>query len=248
VIRNASPLLEAGGVAVECALDENLPLAVLPGATLRQALFGILAAAIRVAQAGHVRVEGTSQGSHIVLEIRPIAAQPPAGYSAQADESLEMARQLLELSGGYLEVIPGAERSPFTVRLLLRAVENAAVLVIDDNADALQLYERYLAGTSYHFVGSRDARQAMALAEKLKPTIIVLDVMLPGIDGWELLQRLREDPATQGIPVVVCTILPEAQLALALGAADFLRKPVSRADFLAALDRQIKAPSSKSSG
>jgi len=64
-----------------------------------------------------------------------------------------------------------------------------------------------------------------------------LDVMLPGIDGWELLGQLREHPQTSCIPVVVCTILPQEPLALALGAAAFLRKPVSREALLSALDR-----------
>jgi CheY-like chemotaxis protein len=67
----------------------------------------------------------------------------------------------------------------------------------------------------------------------------VLDVMLPGIDGWELLGRLREHPQTKDVPVVVCTILSQQQLALTLGATDFLRKPITRDAFLATLDRQI---------
>ncbi|MDI7275566.1 MAG: response regulator, partial [Anaerolineae bacterium] len=121
--------------------------------------------------------------------------------------------------------------------LNLPAAEQAGVLVIDDNADTLQLFQRYLAGSGYPFVGARDPEQAMALAEHLGPSVIVLDVMLPGVDGWELLGRLREHPKTRGIPVVVCTILPQEQLALALGAAAVLRKPVTRTALLEVLDR-----------
>ena len=62
---------------------------------------------------------------------------------------------------------------------------------------------------------------------------------MPHIDGWEMLGRVREYPPTSKIPVVVCTILAQRDLALLLGASDFLRKPFTRTDLLAALDRQI---------
>jgi CheY-like chemotaxis protein len=63
--------------------------------------------------------------------------------------------------------------------------------------------------------------------------------MLPGCDGWELLGWLRERPSTQGKPIIVCTILPQEGVALSLGAAGFLRKPVSRSDLLTMLDRVV---------
>ena len=74
-----------------------------------------------------------------------------------------------------------------------------------------------------------------------------MDVMLPHIDGWDLLGRLREHPQTHGIPIVVCSILAEEQLALDLGAAAFIRKPVSREGLLATLDR-CGRPSATGSG
>jgi len=71
------------------------------------------------------------------------------------------------------------------------------------------------------------------------PQIIVLDVMMPQTDGWRVLSRLRQHPLTSNIPVIVCTILAQEALALSLGANAFLRKPVTRQAFLAALDRQV---------
>jgi CheY-like chemotaxis protein len=88
-------------------------------------------------------------------------------------------------------------------------------------------------------VGTPDPEQALLLAEAESPEIIVLDVMLPDTDGWELLGRLRAHPLTRQTPVIVCTILPQEQLALALGAAAFLSKPISRPALLAALDQQM---------
>jgi len=64
----------------------------------------------------------------------------------------------------------------------------------------------------------------------------LLDVMLPGVDGWELLGRLREHPQLKGLPVIVSTILPQESLAMALGAAAFLCKPVTQEAFLQTLN------------
>ena len=64
----------------------------------------------------------------------------------------------------------------------------------------------------------------------------------PVVDGWEVLARLREHPATYGVPIVVCTILAQEDLAMLLGAADFVRKPINQQSLLSALDRQLDPP------
>ena len=132
------------------------------------------------------------------------------------------------------------------IRISVPAKERIPVLVIDDNADTLRLLERYLSNSRYRFLGTPDPAQAVDLAEKQSPRIIVLDVMLPGVDGWELLGRLRQHPKTCDIPTIVCTILPQEQLALDLGATEFIRKPVSRQALLSALDRQLSSVSTAS--
>ena len=124
-------------------------------------------------------------------------------------------------------------------------MQHKVVLVIDDNADTLLLMERYLSGSHYHFVGGRDPLQALALAETHHPHVIVLDVMLPGIDGWNLLGQFKANPNLRQIPVIVSTILPQEALAMMLGADDFLHKPFTQAQLLAALARQMAQPSSE---
>ena len=113
------------------------------------------------------------------------------------------------------------------------------VLVIDDNEDILHLIQRYLTDTVYYFVGARNSDEALNLAKELNPRAVLMDVMLPGIDDWELLGRLRAHPTLQGVPIIVCTILPQEELALALGAAAYLRKPINREVLLATLDQQV---------
>ena len=73
------------------------------------------------------------------------------------------------------------------------------------------------------------------------PQILVIDIMMPGLDGWRLLGQLRHHPVTAPIPIVVSTIVSEKGLALSLGAVDFIQKPVSRRIFLTALDQVWRA-------
>lgn len=109
--------------------------------------------------------------------------------------------------------------------------------MVDDNHDLLELFQRYTAGTRYHLVGTSDPAQVIPLIERYAPRAILLDVMMPTIDGWQLLGQLRQHLATQSLPVVICTIVAQEELAFALGASDFLHKPVSRAGLLQVLDR-----------
>jgi len=90
-------------------------------------------------------------------------------------------------------------------------------------------------------VGTRHPSQALSMAQELKPQIIVLDVMMPGVDGWRVLAELRQHPQTGRIPIIVCSILPQEDVALSLGASGFARKPISQERFLSALDRQVAA-------
>jgi CheY-like chemotaxis protein len=166
------------------------------------------------------------------------APETQAATRAEVAEELAMAGRLLDLCCGQLTMPAlGAAAALLTISVTLPVAPQTTVLVVDDNADTLRLLQRYLSGTRYRFLGVRDPAQAVAAADMVSPAAIVLDVMLPGVDGWELLSRLREHPHTRGVPVIVCTILPQERVALMLGAAAFLRKPVSREALLVALDQ-----------
>ena len=127
----------------------------------------------------------------------------------------------------------------FSFRLKLPMDQQITVLAIDDNPDTLQLLQRYTADTRYRLLGESDPERSLTLAEESLPDIILLDVMLQDLDGWELLGRFRAHPQLRDRPVIVCTILPQRDLALSLGAAGFLSKPVSQRQLLAALDAQV---------
>jgi CheY-like chemotaxis protein len=151
---------------------------------------------------------------------------------------------LVALTGGEIVVLLESQETPLGgIQLILPAFEQVSVLVIDDNKDTLQLYQRYFTGTHYAFYGTSYPDQALSLVERLAPNIIILDVMLPGVDGWELLSLIREHPKIHGTPVVVATILPQEELALALGAAAYVRKPVNQTELLKTLDALVSQSS-----
>ncbi len=161
------------------------------------------------------------------------AAWPPA--TAQAEALLGAGRRLLESQGGVLQVVE--DGSSLTITLSLPAAPVSTVLVIDDNPDLVRLFRRYLRGKGYRLVQATNAQRALRLIRETKPDVILLDVLMPTQDGWEILQQLRASPETQDIPTIVCSVLPDHTLALSLGAAGFLPKPVTEEALQAALAR-----------
>jgi signal transduction histidine kinase len=111
------------------------------------------------------------------------------------------------------------------------------VVVIDDDHRSVDLLTVYLEAAGLRVVSARDGRQGIELVRSLQPAIVVLDILLPELDGWQVLESLKADPATAAIPVVVVSILDEHTRGLALGAAEYLVKPVSREGVLEALAR-----------
>ena len=129
------------------------------------------------------------------------------------------------------------------IRLQFRRSRGALVLVVDDNEKMLQLYERYLARGEHRVVSATSGVQAEALLEHERPDVIVLDVMMRETDGWELLQKLHSRTELHDIPVIVCSVLNEPNLAFFLGAKAYLKKPVYADQMLRAVS-QLLAESS----
>jgi len=235
----AGPLLTRYRVRLEMSGGEALPPVAMPSVALRQALLSLLTAAVHRAAPGVVTLRLAQRGARLALELY---ARREAGFAPLAAEedaaSLRDAGALLRLSGGDLALSDEPGRPAMEAQLPL--AEMVPVLVVDDNRDALQLLERYAAGTRYRVTSCHDPLQALEVAEREHPALVVVDVMMAGLDGWQFLQRLRQGPAA-ACRVIVCTVLAQREVAMALGADDFIRKPVSRQAFLEALDRQWAA-------
>lgn len=236
-VKVTAPLQQALQTRVWLDLSHHLPRISVQSTLVQQALLNLLTLSLRAAQGGNVHVWARAERDSVTVRIGPIAA----GLIRES-ESVRMARELILATGGELQTVAAdqadKDRLAF-VQFALPVERQILVMAIDDNPDTLKLLQRYTAGTVYTLVGVQDPREAVERAVELRPQLVVLDVMLPEIDGWELLGRLRAHPALLGVPIIVATILPQEALALALGATAFLRKPLSRRTFLAALDRQI---------
>jgi DNA-binding response OmpR family regulator len=108
--------------------------------------------------------------------------------------------------------------------------EPRTVLVADDDEDILQLVSFRLERAGYTVVTAADGQQALAAARQHQPDLAVLDVMMPGLNGYEVTRQLRADPATAAIPVILLTArVQEADVSRGFeaGADDYLRKPFS---------------------
>ncbi len=115
--------------------------------------------------------------------------------------------------------------------------EKAVILSIDDDAQVISLYQRYLSPHGYSVIPLTDPKQAVEEARKLKPMAITLDIMMPEKDGWSVLHDLKNDPETRQIPVIICSILEQEEKGFSLGASDYLTKPFLHEDLIAAISR-----------
>jgi len=104
----------------------------------------------------------------------------------------------------------------------------AVILVVDDDPDAVNLLRLYLEAKSYSVTGAHDGETALQLAVELQPAVILLDLLMPELDGFAVLEKLKANTATQDIPVVIVSILADQEKGLSLGAVDYLTKPIDR--------------------
>lgn len=157
-------------------------------------------------------------------------------YSERTDRlpgELDTARYWCTPVGARLEVLPAANGEQVTLLLRLPLREQRTVLVIDDQTPVINMFRRFLAhSSSVTVAGATQAEELFPLVHQLHPALIILDVMMPQVDGWEMLQRLKLNEDTRAIPVVVCSAWAAPDLAYSLGAAAFLKKPVTQKAFL----------------
>jgi signal transduction histidine kinase/DNA-binding response OmpR family regulator len=116
------------------------------------------------------------------------------------------------------------------------------VVVVEDDRRSFDLLRVYLEAAGARVVSARDGVEGLDTVRRLSPAGVVLDILLPGIDGWEVLAQLKADPQTAAIPVVVVSMLDERGRGFALGAAEYLVKPVGKDPLLAALHRAAAIP------
>jgi CheY-like chemotaxis protein len=102
----------------------------------------------------------------------------------------------------------------------------STVLVIDDDRAVRDLLQRFLRKEGFQVIAASSGEEGLRHARELRPSIITLDVVMPGMDGWAVLRALKVDPMLASIPVVLITIVENAEMGYSLGAADYLTKPI----------------------
>lgn len=232
------PLVNENRIRLELQVPDDVPDLAVHHVALNQILLSLLSLAVAHSTGGHVTVTVRPLRRSVLLEMN--GARFFTDSSPISDDegaSLAIAKEMVELSGGSLTVKDSARE--FNATLILPAYERLLVLVIDDNADTLKLFLHFVSGTRYRMVGTQDPQQALELVQQWHPQIVVLDIMMPRVDGWKVLADLRQRIITGYLPVIVCSVVPQEKLTLLQGANAFLRKPVTRKAFLAALDQQV---------
>lgn len=119
------------------------------------------------------------------------------------------------------------------------------ILLVDDNLDAREMYSAYLSYEGFQLAEAADGESAIALAKRERPAVILMDVTMPRMDGWEAARRLKADDDTRSIPLIMLTAhaFPEdRQRAAEVGAIAFLAKPVLPDDLVVEI-RRVLAPS-----
>ena len=200
-----------------------------------------------------VMVSVTDTGPGIAQEDQPKLFQPFSQVDASLTRKvggsglgLSICQHLIQMHGGKIGVHSSVGKGStfyFSFPIFQTKPDtegvgtNQVILAIDDEPQIIKLYERYLQPKGFQVLGLNNPSKAKERVEQLKPFAIILDIMMPGYDGWQVLTELKSSSETRDIPVIVCSIVEDEEKGFSLGATDYLLKPVLEDDLLNALDR-----------
>ncbi len=230
-----APRLTDEAIEVHLDLSSVPPLIVTDRVLLRQILLNLLNSFLHLRRQPHLYLSTHASPAPLLR----LAFDTRADREARAAEIGTLIREMgSRLHIRIDEKIPAAgQEGRAEISLLFPLARSKTILIIDDQPAALRMYQRYLSRTALDVIGIGDPAQALKAIRHHRPALIILDVMMPRLDGWEVLQALKVDPALHSIPVIVCSAWAEPDLAQSLGAAIFLKKPIFQKDLLEALGR-----------
>jgi len=255
-VESMLPLADRKGIRPEVQADGAVEIEADPG-RVRQVVYNLLSNAIKFSpQGAAVRVSVSADGHAARIDVEDEGPGIPAveqglvfeafsqgaqgrGQGEGAGLGLALSRQLAEAHGGRIDLESEVGRgSRFTLVLPLVRPQGGTVeadrdgrrlvLIVEDDAGTVALVRSWLEAEGYAVATAETGEAGVEAARRLIPDAILLDILLPGQDGWDVLQQLRLDRRTRAIPVLVLSVVEDRQLGLALGAADYFVKPVDR--------------------
>jgi len=223
---------------LECytLIPHSLPSIAIDQNLLRQILLGMLGYLIAQVEEATIQVTAQAEEAQVFLAMRvEPATAVRSTEQEEPEERLSSLEEMAALADAHiLPIYSGQAIIGFELQL---PIAERTVLVVDDNEDMLELIHSYLTPHGYRVITAQTAQDGLEKAIQLRPYAITLDLMMPEQDGWDLLQALRNRPETSHIPIIVCSVLKQKELALSLGATAFLAKPITELELLSALEQ-----------
>lgn len=218
----------------------SIPLQVMVDrVVLRQILIGLFNEISHTEGLTGMGVKTLANSKEVIVELCARVGEQEENIFRDEEDNLERLRSWCLKIDAHLEDAHTAagEACILSRSLRLQRAYQKVILVVDDQEPAINMFRRYLSQTNWKIVGTNRADQVMTLVHQLQPEIITLDVMMPQIDGWELLQTLKLNEETNFIPVIICSAWADPDLAQSLGAAAYLKKPITQKVLLEALEK-----------
>jgi CheY-like chemotaxis protein len=225
VSRLLQPLCHQRGVRLEVEVPAHVPYLLGDRVALRHALLAILSHAVHGADRGSIgiRVERTDDQLGIYMSGSAGAPLSPADLGLPPSEPFVTA-----LRGHAALRLGASAHHDWVVELSFPVEASRTLLVVDNSEDFIRLVQHYLHGANWEVRGALDVESAHQLAENAGPSAILLDIVMPGRDGWDLLLALKGSEKTGRIPVIICSVIDEPDVASSLGADAVLQKPIDQ--------------------
>jgi len=236
VLEMLSSVIKESHTTLEFITEQEVMLFV-DRVMLRQVVINFLVFAIEYAANNRLTLHLSSTERQARLEM-VINSDAIRTHPFIKPPGVDLAEQIMLATGGMVAFLDNS--LPALHAILEWPIQKPLILlVVDDDKSYYSLFARYLVGKNWSVLGAGNGEEARQIIFKNRPAAITLDVCMPHEDGWEFLRYLKDDQETRDIPVIVCSVLEQPLLAQALGANQYLPKPVSQATLLSALDNLI---------
>jgi CheY-like chemotaxis protein len=228
VQRIVLPLAQQRGIELHIRVAPGLPNVDATTSVLRQITLSMLSLWITRACGRTVELEVCEDRNQVIWTLTGAMSDDQWESGLTQDSRLQFNQELLCLYKGDL-AITLSQQGVATLTFTIPIIRRRSILIVDDDPDTIDLYSRYLRAEDYAVSMASSVHQADSILSEGKPDLILLDLMMPAErDGWTVLYRLQESPELASIPIVVCSVLYQPELALALGAARILTKPITK--------------------